>query len=342
MDEGANLKHVGIGTDIVKAVSHPLKGVSGMLRRWSGILSIALVCLLLAPPATPAAAQSPAVSGSSIIPASGVLLGAWVANRKGLSHYDSVRRFERRIIRRRLAIDNHFRTWDNRYWREEAKDLAAGRIPMVTWGDWGRTSANEINSGSQDALIREKANAIASLGGPVLLRWAPEMAGGNYGSAESYINAWKRIRGLFMQEGATNAIWVWCPTAWSFENGKAPAYYPGDSQVDWIAADGYNWYPASGPWKRLRNIFGAFYEWGSSRGKPLMIAATGTMEDPKRRGRKARWFGNIVPFLKDRPDLKAFVYLHARSPKGYEFSVDTSRRSKRAFRRMAGRPYMDP
>jgi hypothetical protein len=310
-----------------------------MLRRWPAILIVVLACPLLFPATAPAAARSRALADPSIVPTSGALLGAWVGNRKGLSHYDSVLRFERRI-RRRLAIDNHFRTWDNQYWREEAEDLAAGRIPMVTWGDWGRTSAGEINSGSEDALIREKAEAIRALGGPVLLRWAPEMAGGKYGSPESYIAAWKRIRGLFADEGANNVIWVWCPTAWSFETGAAEAYYPGDGQVDWIAADGYNWYPASGPWKRLRDIFGGFYRWGSARGKPLMIAATGTMEDLKRPRRKARWFVNIVPFLKERPMLKAFVYLHARSPKGYNFSVDTSRRSMGAFRRMAGRAYM--
>jgi Glycosyl hydrolase family 26 len=306
----------------------------------SAILIVALICQLLAPSAAPAGVPQTAVAGRSIVPASGALLGAWVKNRDGLTHYEAVLRFERRIIRRKLAIDNHFRTWDNDYWREEAKDLAAGRIPMVTWGDWGRTSANEINSGSEDALIREKANAIEALGGPVLLRWAPEMAGGNYGSAQSYIDAWRRIRRLFAEEGATNAIWVWCPTAWSFETGAAAEYYPGHDQVDWIAADGYNWYPASGRWKHLRDIFQGFYRWGSATGKPLMIAATGTMEDPRRPRRKANWFRDIVDFLKGRPAIKAFVYLHARSPKGYEFSVDTSRRSMRAFRRMAGHAYM--
>jgi Glycosyl hydrolase family 26 len=310
-----------------------------VLGKRSSILMIPLLCLVLAPANAPAGTPQTSVGAPTVAPPSGALLGAWVKNQKGLTHYESVIRFERRI-KRRLSIDNHFRTWDNRYWREEAKDLAAGRIPMVTWGDWGRTSAGEINTGSQDSLIREKARAIGALDGPVLLRWAPEMAGGNYGSAQSYIAAWERIRDLFAEEGATNVIWVWCPTAWSFETGAAEAYYPGDSQVDWIAADGYNWYPAKGRWKPLRDIFGGFYSWASARGKPLMIAATGTMEDPKRPRRKARWFRDVVRFLKQRPALKAFVYLHATSPKGYEFSVDTSRRSMRAFRRMAGRAYM--
>jgi hypothetical protein len=309
-----------------------------MRGRWVAALMAVLVSPLVPPafPAHPAAEMG----GQSIVPTNGTLLGAWVKNERGLAHYEAVLRFERRVIGRKLSIDNHFRTWDNQYWREEAQDLAAGRIPMVTWGDWGRTSANEINTGSEDALIREKANAIEALNGPVLLRWAPEMAGGNYGSPQSYIDAWKRIRRLFAEEGASNAIWVWCPTAWSFETGAAADYYPGDDQVDWIAADGYNWYPAKGPWKPLREIFQGFYRWGSATGKPLMIAATGTMEDPRRRWRKPRWFGDIVEFLKGRPAIKAFVYLHARSPKGYDFSVDTSRRSRRAFRRMARRPYM--
>jgi hypothetical protein len=281
----------------------------------------------------------PVADGSASVSSSGVLLGAWVGQRNTTTHYESVLNFEKKIGRK-LAIDHHYRTWDNQFWGEEALDVKAGRIPLITWTDWGRTTAAEINSGSQDSLIREKADAIKRLGGKVFLRWAPEMAAGRYGTPSAYIAAWKRIRAIFKQRGATNVRWVWCPGAWTFKTGEAPKYYPGDAQVDWIAADGYNWYPEAGPWRSLREIFTPFYAWASRRGKPVMIAETGVMEDPARPRRKAGWFSWVIPTLQNWPAIRAFVYFHSRSPQGFGFWADTSRPSFRAFREMANRPYM--
>ena len=306
-----------------------------------------LIITMLTTTALPIAAGSGMASGagtavsepSAVAPVQGVLFGAWVRQRNTPTHYDSVLAFEE-LIGRPLAIDHHYRTWDNPYWGEEALDVAAGRIPLITWSDYGRTPASEIASGVHDALIREKADAIAALGGPVLLRWAQEMAGGAYGSASQYIAAWRRIHGIFQERGATNVEWVWCPTAWSFVNGAAPAFYPGDAYVDWICADGFNWYPAMEPWKSFREIFEDFYAWGSSRGKPLIVAETGSMEDPQDPGRKAAWLDAIVPALKDWPAIKAFVYFHALSPRGYTFWADTSPSALRAFRDIAAAPYM--
>jgi hypothetical protein len=275
----------------------------------------------------------------SVAPSSGALLGAWVGNRGGLPHYKSVLNFEAQIGRQ-LAINQHYRTWDNKYWGEEAQDVELGRIPLITWGDYGKTSAAEINSGSQDALIREKADAIEALEGPVFLRWGSEMAGGKYGTPQEYIAAWKRIRQLFVEQGATNVMWVWCPTAWGFRTGDAAHYYPGDDHVDWIAADGFNYYPAQKPWKSVTDIFKWFYAWASKRGKPLMIAETGVMEDPERPKRKAQWLGWVVRRLKSWPKIKAFVYFHARSPKGYKFWANTSKPAMEAFKKLANRPYM--
>ena len=298
------------------------------------LVIVALLALAIDP--WPSAAAAPETSA----PATGALLGAWVMQRNTATHYDSVVAFEE-LIGRRLAISHHYRAWDNRFWGEEALDVAAGRIPLITWGDWGSTPARDIAAGMHDGLITEKADAIEALGGAVLLRWAPEMASGQYGNADDYIAAWRRIHDLFDARGASNVEWVWCPTAWSFRNATAPAYYPGDAYVDWVCADGYNWYP-HGEWKSFDEIFRWFYEWGSQRGKPLMIAEIGLMEDAARSDRKAAWIRDLVPELKARPNLKALVYFHARSPKGYEFWADTSTGSLAAFRGIAGDAYFTP
>ncbi len=282
---------------------------------------------------------TPAQSASTLAPDNGVLFGAWVGQRGDATHYDAVLRFESQIGRQ-LEIDMHYRNWNNRFWGEEALDIAAGRIPFITWDVRGEGQAVDINAGVHDTLIREKADAIEALGGRVLLRWGAEMNGGRYGPAAEYIAAWKRIQGIFAAQGATNVEWVWCPMAWSFVSGTAPAYYPGDANVDWICADGFNWYPAMPPWKSFTKIFEAFYEWGSKHGKPLIIGEVGTMEDPAMPGRKAAWFDSIVPALKAWPAIKAIVYFHSVSPKGYTFWADTSTSALTAFRRLASDPYL--
>jgi hypothetical protein len=306
----------------------------------------ALVAVLVAAPLLAYPTSGPAVAGQghhrrSLAPRHGVLLGAWVQQHNTDTHYDSVLKFEK-TIGRKLAIDHHYRTWDNDFWAEEAKDIAAGRIPLITWGDWGRTSASSIASGSQDSLIREKARAIKALDGPVMLRWGPEMAGGTYGTASEYVAAWRRIHDVFAAVGANNVRWVWCPTAFSFRDGSAPAFYPGGAYVDWIAADGYNWFPARGDWVTTGDVFKWFYEWASARHKPLMIAETGTMEDPSSPGRKAHWYRNTLRRLKAWPRIKAYVYFNSVSPKGYDFRATTSWSALKAFRRLATSRYANP
>ena len=37
----------------------------------------------------------------------------------------------------------------------------------------------------------------------------------------------------------SNVSWVWCPTVGGFASGEAPAYYPGDDEVDWTCVDVY-------------------------------------------------------------------------------------------------------
>src|SRR5204863_5267335 len=112
-------------------------------------------------------------------------------------------------------------------------------------------------------------------------------------SAADFIAAWRHVHDVFVAEGATNVAWVWCPTAWKFisRNPWPPHYYPGNRYVDWIAADGYNWYPArsGSTWRSFRAVFADFYAWASGKGKPIMVAENGVQEDPARRRRKANW-----------------------------------------------------
>ena len=143
---------------------------------------------------------------------------------------------------------------------------------------WGKQRADVVLSGAYDAYIAARADGIKALGKPVFLRWFWEMDfSDNLAYSQSpaaYGAAWRHIHAIFSARGATNVAWVWCPNASSFKTGSAQRYYPGDDVVDWICADGYNFYPDSS-YREFEPIFAGFYAWASQRPKPLMIAEYG-------------------------------------------------------------------
>jgi hypothetical protein len=64
-----------------------------------------------------------------------------------------------------------------------------------------------------------------------------------------------------------------------------------------------------------------------------MIAETGSMEDPHAAGRKAHWLKRARKWVHAHGHIKAVVYFDSVSPKGYDFRVQTSGSSLKAFRR---------
>jgi hypothetical protein len=317
---------------------------------------LALLAVLVA--ATGIASTTAARGATAALkpPASGAWFGALVQKRSESSHYAAVQAFEK-AIGRKLAIDHHYHAWDGLSLGEEALDIAAGRIPLVSWpsGSWpAGVDAKAILSGSQDAIIKAAADRFKALGAPVFLRFAYEMdqdpSSGRYiGSPADFIAAWKRVRGIFDRRGATNVTWVWCAVSSNFPNGDAQKYYPGSAYVDWVAADGWSFWPVRdtthGRWRSLQEIFSSFYSWGASTGKPLMIAATGVQEDPTQPTRKAQWFDAADAWLKTKPAIKAFVYWHGTLVTSFGpalFWADTTPISFAAYKRMGADPYFGP
>jgi hypothetical protein len=292
----------------------------------------------------------PAGAGRDVLaPDRGVLLGAWVApSRSGGS--EPVVELEARLGRR-LAINHHFYPWRRPFptWRERA-DLAAGRIPMISWNG---TFTDRIAAGEEDQLVRARAAAVRDLGRPVLLRWFWEMDGNAKAkwvrSPASFVAAWRHLHDLFAAEGTNNAVWVWCPNADAFAaaRGGAAQYYPGDQYVDWLCADGYNWAPGrqGDRWQSFAEIFGDFYAWAAPRGKPLMVGEFGVQE--RAPGEKARWIANAAAAVRTHfPALAALVYfnedkLEAEQDGGkrYDWRIQTSPSAEAAFRALADDPY---
>lgn len=178
---------------------------------------------------------------------------------------------------------------------------ARGAIPQITWEPWDPTlgtnqldyALSTIPSGAHDAYIQASAAAAAAYGKPFQLRFAPEMNGSwapwegaiNGNTPAEYVAAWQHVVSLFRAAGATNVTWVWAPN--NGPTGTIASYYPGDSWVDVLGIDGYNWGSAD-VWQTFTQVFGAAYDIVTSLNatKPVVIAETASNQAG---GDKAAW-----------------------------------------------------
>jgi Glycosyl hydrolase family 26 len=221
-----------------------------------------------------------------------------------------------------------------------------GAIPLITWEAWSdgalgreqpRYALARFLHGDFDGYIRHWAEGARDWGGPLLLRFAPEMnadwnswsAGINGNSAAEYVAVWRRVHGLFDRVGARNVQWVWSPNV-SFP-GSTPLrpLYPGDRFVDWVGIDGYNW-GTSRPGTRWRTFDQVFAPTIRSirrlTSKPLMLAEVGSAEQG---GNKARWISQFFASLPRYSDIFAFVWFDY--DKEADWRLDSSAAARVAF-----------
>lgn len=156
-----------------------------------------------------------------------------------------------------------------------------GIIPVVDWRSWDLSLSGSTNqpmftlasiiNGNHDTFIHQYAHAIATWGHPLFMRFDTEMNGNWYNYSEitngnsqgQFVLAWRHVHDIFVQEGASNATWVWSVTAKFPElpySSQFSELYPGDTYVDWVAIDGYNWsYVHNDPWKTFSDVFSPTY-----------------------------------------------------------------------------------
>lgn len=289
-------------------------------------------------------AVSPSNAAPLLSPSHGVLIGAYVqpTGAETLGGIESAVAGLNQQLGRKLAIDQLFKPWNSQPPVAMAQwDISQGLIPMISWSG---PVTSQVTSGSYDGLIRTWAQQLRDLHSPVLLRWFWEMDLSSNASRAvspaSYIAAWRHIHDIFASVGATNVEWVWCPDASAF-NGQAQQFYPGSDYVDWVGADGYNWAPKRGRWRTFAQIFGNFYQWGVSSGKPLIIPEFGAIEGQP--GQKAAWIRQAGQEIQSSfPDLRAVVYFddnHQNFNMDFNWRLDSSPSAMEAFRALAAQPY---
>lgn len=229
---------------------------------------------------------------------------------------------------------------------------AQGSIPMIDWRSWDYTvvpvynqprfSLSAIINGNHDAFIKSWATAAKNWGYPFLIRfdaeqngdWYPwsELRNGN--TAGQFVQAWRHVHDIFTQVGTKNATWVWCPSVEYPGSISLAELYPGDSYVNWVAMDGYNYgtVPSRNVgWKSFSDIFQPTYAelQTLASSKPIMIAETASTEEG---GSKAAWITDAltVQLPTTFSHVKAFLWYNAND-NDINLVIETSVSSQAAF-----------
>jgi hypothetical protein len=208
-------------------------------------------------------------------------------------------------LHNRFTLVSWYQAWGNKPEHQFQPALmdavvGQGRVPVVTWEPWvtefdaphlkpvahrEHRYLRDIAGGVYDFYIEEWARAAVTWGKPFFLRFAHEMTNPQYpwshvndNRPEDYIRAWWHVHALFDSLGARNVIWVWCPYG-----TDVLKYYPGDTQVDWIAIDVFNYGDLLDEgtgmrWMTFDQLASPVYQELSVLKKPMMIAETGSSD----------------------------------------------------------------
>jgi hypothetical protein len=294
-----------------------------------------------APGPTPSHTIALPPSTGPALPAKGVYFGAWVAP-DVYSQTDRVQAVDalQQQIGHRLDIVHIYLTAGATF--PTQSDLAFVDQGSTLLVSWALNDSSAIAAGADDALIRQTAQELQHIGKPVFLEWRWEMdrpgLRAEVGTPAQYIAAWKHIREVFAEEQVTNVAWVWCPSSKGFADGTAGAYYPGDSEVNWICADVYP--PSNDPLRSFAATAQPFLDWASHHDKPIIIGEFGvrTVSPPQAR---AAWLRAAAETVLADPQIKALVYFDGPGQQPGQSCV-LSGVALQAFQAIADYNYFDP
>jgi hypothetical protein len=193
-----------------------------------------------------------------------------------------------------------------------------GSVPVVNWTP--AATLDQIASGAFDQCYIGVADYFKQFSFRIMLRIMFEMDGNWYpwsacgtvsptATPSEFVADWRRIVGIFRQQGATNVGFWWTPTE-GYNRACADQSYPGDAYVDWVGSDVYNtdnssWStPLHNGWAEFNEMFNYSQngsgqpavskeaEWGPV--KPFVVGETGSKYDTSTAIHKANWFRNIA------------------------------------------------
>ena len=198
-----------------------------------------------------------------------------------------------------------------------------GSLPIITWNVG---SPQDVISGARDSAIIEFANYLKAYNFIVMVRLFHEFDlphTSYHACGDTFIAQWRRVVDVFRQQGVTNVGFWWSPTEGA-NRACVEGSYPGDSYVDWVGTDGYNWVyvgedkwatPMHSGWAEFSEIFDyppgpgyqSYYSQYGPR-KPFIVGETGTVYDTNLPSKKGDWFRNIVPAAKQMQHLTGIMF----------------------------------
>jgi beta-mannanase len=262
-----------------------------------------------------------------------------------------------------IAIVEHVQQFSGTPSGEVAQDIAAGRIPMISWTSdttpKGNDSvlASDILKGVYDQQLIAQADATAALGGTVLIEWQPEMTDSSRDAqffsgfptnqwGPTYVSVWVYIHNIFVAHGATNAKWVWSPGGNAYEKLKSGAircqpYFPGVAYVDWMGLHSFNKSDTPEAYDANPEFLAFYLEaplWAPNL--PLIHSQTGATNATTA---QEEWIATAETTLPTKfPLVRGFVYWNANSSHpspGRSMQYLLSGAGLTAFEAMAADPY---
>ncbi len=140
-----------------------------------------------------------------------------------------------------------------------------------------RFSADRFLHGDHDPTLKNLGRMMASYKETIFVRYAFEMNGNWFSwgdDPESFIKIWRHTVNTFRESGATNVKWIFSP-CYRPHPEKVGNFYPGDSYVDVVGADIYDWRDYS-PKYAVNPI--NYYLRQAAPDKPLIIGELGAGE----------------------------------------------------------------
>ena len=197
-----------------------------------------------------------------------------------------------------------------------------GKIPELTLQTTPQEEGlmiYDVLDGKYDDFLHAYAGDVSLFGRPVLMRLANEMNGDwcsycayhTCRDTDIYLEFYRYIFDIFIQEGTDNAIWVWNPNHRSFPDFKwndELMYYPGDEYVNVIGLTAYNTgsYYKGETWSSFDELYRELYQRTLQRyARPMMITEFASNSVG---GDKVQWINDMFSSLSDYPMIKAAVW----------------------------------
>ena len=132
----------------------------------------------------------------------------------------------------------------------------------------------------------------------------------SFGSVGQYLASYRHVVDVFRSQHVTNVRYVWQMTAYSFAatgTKAASRYYPGDTYVDDVAEDPYNWGGCGpgGPWRDLSRAANAGLSFAAAHNKLTILAEFASQSG----SRRASWLASAQHWLiENRSHVQAAFY----------------------------------